>query len=62
MRLTRSQCRETEFVKVMDLQGRVVAEFQLKQGVNDIGLENLPEGMYLLKSGQGNVNKILKTR
>ena len=60
--LLKIEVSEATFVKVMDFQGRVVAEFQLKQGVNDIGLENLPEGMYLLKSGQGNVNKILKTR
>ncbi len=52
---------ESASVEVIDLQGRMVFRQFLNQGANTIDLGPLPEGMYFLKTGNGDVVKILKT-
>ncbi|MBO6027488.1 MAG: T9SS type A sorting domain-containing protein [Bacteroidales bacterium] len=53
---------ETTNIELMDLQGRIIAKHLVKQGVNIINLEKLPEGLYFIKTGNGAFKKILKTK
>ena len=56
------EVEEETSIKVMDLQGRVMATIKLTKGINSIDLVDLPEGMYFLKSENGSVGKVLKNR
>jgi poly(3-hydroxybutyrate) depolymerase len=46
-------------VKVFDLQGRVVATLRIEKGENQLDLSGFPEGLYLIKSEDGTVQKVL---
>lgn len=46
-------------LQVIDFQGRVVAKHPVKKGMNRIDLSRLPKGMYLLKTSEGKVTKVL---
>ena len=50
---------ETTSVEVVDLMGRVVSNHKLKKGQNVLDLESFPDGMYILKTDQGVVGKVL---
>lgn len=46
-------------VKVFDLQGRIVATFRIEKGENRFDFSDFPEGLYLIKSEEGTVRKVL---
>lgn len=46
-------------VKIIDLQGRVVASHPLKKGVNHMDVSGFPEGLYLIKTTEGAVGKLM---
>lgn len=60
---TSGQCTiETDHdssLEVVDIQGRVVLNCQMKKGVNCLDLSGLHEGLYLLKFSDGSVRKVL---
>ena len=47
-------------IKVIDLQGRCVAMYSLRPGINSIDLGNLPIGLYFIKETRsGIVRKVM---
>ena len=46
-------------IEVMDIHGRCVAKFALESGTNRMDLGNLPEGLYIIKDGNGTAAKLL---
>ena len=46
-------------LEVLDLQGRIVAKYQLKQGSNPIDLGHLSNGLYFLKGENGALGKVM---
>ena len=50
---------ETTSVEVVDLMGHVVSNHKLKKGQNVLDLGGFPDGMYILKTDQGGVGKVL---
>ena len=46
-------------IEIIDLQGRIMATYPVKKGVNPIDLSGLSEGMYLIKTAEGAVMKVL---
>ena len=60
---THGQCivelDRTSNVEVFDLQGRVVLALQMDKGINRLDLSGFPEGLYLIKSADGIVGKLL---
>jgi len=46
-------------VEVIDLQGRVMATYPVKKGVNQMDLSGFPEGIYFLKTAEGAVVKVM---
>ena len=53
------QSEAASSVKVFDLQGRIVATFRIEKGENRLDLSGFPEGLYLIKSEEGTVRKVL---
>ena len=49
-------------IEVMDIQGRCVANYALKPGVNQVDMEGFSEGLYFIKEENGAVSKILLTK
>ena len=49
-------------VEFFDLQGRLVATYLLKKGVNQIDARGLSEGLYFIKTAEGAVGKVLVTK
>lgn len=45
--------------EIIDLQGRVMATYPLKKGVNQIDLSGFSAGMYLIKTAEGCVGKVM---
>lgn len=52
----------TTFAEVINLQGRIVAKRLLKKGHNTLDLQDLPEGLYFIKSADGSVGKVIITK
>ena len=50
---------EASNVEVLDLQGRVMTRQSLQKGLNQVDLSGLPEGLYLIKSADGAVRKVM---
>lgn len=46
-------------IEVIDLQGRIMATYAVKKGLNHIDLSDLSEGMYLIKNAEGAVAKVM---
>ncbi len=46
-------------VEVIDLQGHIMATYPVKKGVNQVDLSGFPEGMYLLKTAEGAVVRVM---
>ena len=46
-------------VKIIDFQGRVMATYPLKKGLNHIDVSDLPEGLYFIKTTEGAVGKVM---
>ena len=46
-------------IQIIDLQGRIMATYPVKKGVNQIDLSGFTEGMYLIKTAEGAVVKVL---
>ena len=46
-------------IEVIDLQGRIMATYPLKKGTNQIDLSGLSEGLYLIKTAEGTVGKVM---
>ena len=46
-------------IQIIDLQGRIMATYPVKKGVNQIDLSGFTEGMYLIKTAEGGVTKVL---
>ena len=49
-------------IEVFDIQGRSMAQHQLKPGYNRLDMGNLPEGLYFIKSENGIIQKLLLTK
>ena len=43
---------KASFVKVVDIQGNIIAQKQLEEGISTIDLQNFPDGIYFLKEGE----------
>ena len=61
-RLCNIEVERTSNVEVMDLQGHIMAKYPLKKGVNQIDLGGFPVGMYLIKTAEGAVGKVMVER
>ena len=46
-------------LQIIDLQGRIMATHPVKKGVNQIDLSDFSEGMYLIKTAEGAVVKVM---
>lgn len=46
-------------IEIIDLQGRIMATRSVKKGVNQIDLSDFSEGMYLIKTAEGAVVKVM---
>ena len=46
-------------LEIIDLQGRVVATYPLKKGTNQIDLSEFQEGLYLFRTLEGNMGKVI---
>ncbi len=49
-------------VSVTDLQGRVISQHELQPGTSQLDLQNLPDGVYFVKEGNGTVKKVVVKR
>ena len=60
---TSGQCtievKSTTSVELIDLQGHFLKTYTLNKGINQIDLTDIPEGLYLIKSEDGMVRKLL---
>lgn len=60
---TSSSCNVTVDVdsslEVLDLQGRVMIKRDVKKGVNQLDLSGLPEGLYVVKTSEGEAMKLM---
>ena len=50
---------EVSDVEIFDLQGRLMAMYPLKKGVNQIDVSGLSEGLYFIKTAEGAVGKVM---
>ena len=46
-------------VEIIDLQGRRLLTYQMHQGTNRLDLTGFPEGLYLIRSADGIIGKVL---
>lgn len=46
-------------VKIFDLQGRLMATYSLKKGLNQINASDLSEGLYFIKTAEGAIGKVI---
>ena len=46
-------------VEIFDLQGRLVATYPMKKGMNQIDVSGLPEGLYFIKTAEGAIGKVI---
>ncbi len=49
-------------IEIIDLQGRVMTTCQVKKGVNQIDLSNFSEGMYLIKTAEGSIVRVIVSK
>ena len=49
-------------IEIFDLQGRLMATYPLKKGMNQIDVSGLSEGLYFIKTAEGTVGKIIRRK